>query len=477
MLAIFRINDPLRLLLAAAIFLLLRLGWYYYTGLPATGNTLMLQLVGERMAEGKKMYVHIWENTPPLSAGVAWLMHLLFGRSLFAYQLFGAILVIVQAGIFNKLALRYNLYNEKNYLPALFYCLFTLVSFDTATLSPPLLAATPLLLMLSYLLQLRDRVSNEGLFTIGVYAGIAILFYYPTVVFVFFALLASILLRSLSPRQLFIMVLGSLFVCLIITTYYYYYTGNIEELFQNYWLTLLLPERFLLAPPLLILLLGVPSISLLLAVLKVYSSNMYFINFQQTVHNIMLLWLLLVVAAVFLSAGGFSGNAVVLLAPPYAFFITHYFLLLPKKWVVEATAVLLMLALPTVGWLALSQAAKLPDSLKYSYVLPQKPLPLPKEAQRILVLDNRWQYYYGRQQATPYLRPELAVAHLQQLDKYAIAQAVYLNIVADMPDLIIAQTATGSEMHLFKRLPVLQQWYRALPQYPDFYYRQPLPKQ
>jgi hypothetical protein len=474
-LSVFRINDPLRFLLAAVIFLLLRFGLFYTELLP-TGAEMLYQLVGERMAEGKQLYVDIWENTPPFSAGVFWLIHLLLGRSFPAYAVIGAMLVIVQAGLLNRMALRYNLYNEKNYLPTLFYCLFALISFDTATLSPPLLAAIPLLLLLDNLFSLRDRVDNERLFAIGVYAGSAVLFYYPTILFALFVFLSAVFLRSLSPRQFLVIGLGIAFMPLPVFTYYYF-TDGLELLLRNYWFTLFLPERFLLNTNLLFLLLALPVISFLPAVFKVYASGMAFINFQQTTHRIMLFWLLIVVVAVFLFAGGFSGNSLILLAAPYAFFMTHYILLLNKKWTTELTALMLIAALPAIAWMMLNKQADMQPAMRYSYILPVGPLPLPQNAQRILVLDNRWQYYHRRQPATPYLRPELAAPHLQMLDRYATAQAVYLNIMADMPDLIVCAPPNADKIRLFDKLQILRRWYQPHPQYPDLYYKQASPKQ
>jgi hypothetical protein len=474
-LSLFRINDPLRFLLAAVIFLLLRFGLFYGKQ-PATGADMLYQLIGERMAEGKQLYVDIWENIPPFSAGIFWLLHLLFGRSQSVYFIIGALLVIVQAGLLNRMALRYNLYNEKNYLPALFYCMFALVSFDMAMLSPPLLATVPLLLMLDNLFGLRDRIENERLFSLGVYVGSAILFYYPTALFILFALISAVFLRSLSPRQFLVIGLGVVFMALPIFTYYYY-TNGFALLLRNYWFTLFLPERFLLNNNLLFLLLALPAVSFLPAVSKVYASGMSFINFQQTTHRIMLFWLLTVGVSAFVFAGGFSGNSLILLAAPYAFFMTHYILLLSKKWTTEITALMLMTALPAIGWVILNKQADMQPAVRYGYILPQDPLPLPQNAQRILVLDNRWQYYYRRQLATPYLRPELAAPHLQMLDRYATAQAVYLNIMADMPDLIICAPQATDKIRLFDRLQILRRWYQPHPQYPDFYYKQATPKQ
>jgi len=474
-LSLFRINDPLRFLLAAVIFIMLRFG-LFYTEQLLTGGEMLCQLVGQRMAEGKQLYVDIWENMPPLSAGFFWLIHLMFGHSQTAYAVIGALLVIFQAGLLNNMALRYNLYNEKNYLPALFYCLFALISFDTATLSPPLIAAIPLLLLLDNLFSLRDRVENERLFTIGLCVGSALLCYYPTILFVLFAFISAIFLRSLSPRQFFVIGLGIVLMPLIVFAYYYF-TGGLELLMRNYWFTLFLPERFLLNNNLLFFLLALPAVSFFIAVSKVYASSMAFINFQQTAHQMMLFWLLVVATAVFLFAGGFSGNALILLSAPYAFFMTHYVLLLSKKWTTELTALMLMAALPTIAWIVWNRQSDMQPAVRYSYILSATPLPLPQEAQRILVLDNRWQYYHRRQLATPYLRPELSASHLQMLNRYATAQAVYLNLMSDMPDLIICPPAGTDKIHLFDRLQILRQWYQPHPQNPDFYYKQANPKQ
>lgn len=469
MIALLRVTDPLRLLLVVVIFFLLRLA-LFYNYLPITGMEVFCGLVGHHMAEGKTMYADIWDNTPPLSAGFFWLVHLLFGSQPLTYQLIGMAIVALQAVIFNYIALQHNLYNEKNYLPALFYCLFALTSFETATLSPQLLSVTLLLLLLNSLLHLRDQVTNENLFVIGAYTATAALFYYPAIIFILFVFVSLPLIRSFSYREFVIIVLGMLFVPLLPLTYYYY-VDALEDFVYNFWLSLFLPERFVLSGNLVLLLMALPATSFFSAVVKTYASSGAFVNFQQLTHRLMLLWVLLVAIAAGLFSQGFSGYSFILLAVPYSFFLAHYFLLLRKHWTTDLLAILLVISLPAVSWLTLAKQSAFPPSLQYSYLLPSQPLPLPRPAERILVLSDQWQYYYGRKLATPYLNLLLAARHLQQLDQYTTTQAVYVNIIKDMPELIICPSPERDAIQLFEKLQILRQWYAPDKQYPMLFYK------
>ena len=138
-------------------------------------------IVGERMNEGALLYVGIWDDIGPFSALTYRTLDLLFGRSQLSLQIFGLLLFFFQIFYMNYIALKHKMYNENNYLPAFFYGILGLTFFNIITLSPQLLGITFVLLSLNSLFNhIETRSKTDGnLLNIGLYIGIASLFFIP----------------------------------------------------------------------------------------------------------------------------------------------------------------------------------------------------------------------------------------------------------------------------------------------------------
>jgi hypothetical protein len=152
---------------------------YYFNGLPLLNTEVKWMVIGEALGDGQTMYKDVWDNTAPLSAGMYWLCHTLFGARVTGMRLLAFMFVFFQAVNFNVLVNGRGLYKEKTFVPGLLYAFTCWVSFGFFSLSPVLLALFPLHLLLRNLFKVDHLDSDENVFSMGFYIGLAALFFYP----------------------------------------------------------------------------------------------------------------------------------------------------------------------------------------------------------------------------------------------------------------------------------------------------------
>jgi hypothetical protein len=466
MLALFRINDPLRLVLVALLLIVAR-SLAVAQGLPLSVDQLLHLTLGERLSQGATMYAHVWDPTAPLSAGGYWLLVWAFGKGALPFQVLAVALVIFQASFWNRLLLRLNLYNEKNYLPAFLYALFFLLSPDLLELSPPLIALTFLLLLAHRVFSLRDRPQDSSFFAIGAYAGLAALSYLPSATFVGFALLGSAFMRTLGPRQVAQVLFGTGFVVALVAGYYFW-RGHLVDLIQNYFATLtwLAPE-LPLSLTWLVGVMAVPLVGLVVAIVRVYSERA-FVNFQVSCQNLMLFWLICAVPSLPLGAQ-VTPVSLVVLAPPVSFFMAHWFLLIRKKSLAELLFLGYLGCQLAVSYFAYLEFKRGPAGPYARLVAPPAPA-VPLQGTQLLVLGQPGGYYQGNTLATPYLNWRLATQHFNHLDYYVVMTAVYENFRREPPHYLVDGLNLAPK--LFDQLPLLAQMYQPGPQ-PGVYQLRP----
>jgi hypothetical protein len=178
---IFHINDPIRLSAVAVLVLLLAVAFGVWA--PMTYTEFQWMLLGEKMSEGNLVYRSIDDFTAPLAA-VFYAMISVFGRSSTTYVVFSAIIIFIQAVIFNLQLNRLNIATEKTFLPGLAYVLAASLSYDFYTLSPQLLGMTFILISIFQLIAImRFGEVKEYTLSSGIFLGIASLFYLPDLLF------------------------------------------------------------------------------------------------------------------------------------------------------------------------------------------------------------------------------------------------------------------------------------------------------
>lgn len=193
----------------------------------------MWMVLGERLSEGYLLYVDVIDDTGPLSAGVFTGLHLLFGRSPIAYVLLGKVFVLFQIYYWNSTLIKYRVFDENTYLPAIVMAALFHFSFDLMYLSPTLLGSTFLLLAFGQLFShtVLQKESSESTLLIGIYGGLATGFHWNFVFFLPFIVFTGLAISGFTIRQLFLSIMGFLLPILLISVFYFWNDG-LEQALQ-----------------------------------------------------------------------------------------------------------------------------------------------------------------------------------------------------------------------------------------------------
>ncbi len=438
MLRFFKVNDPYRLLALLVLMLILRVP-FYWGGIEAMLPDLHLMLIGERLASDKVLYKDLWVNIAPLSAGFFTILHWLFDKSIIAYHFFGFLLMFIQAMLFNRLALNNKIYAENNYVPAVIYALLMSLSVDMFAISPIMLANTFILLAMNNIFgQVEFRAKrDEKILNIGIYIGVASLFYFPTILFGLIALLGLALFSSTIFRRYLLIVFGLILPFLLIGCYYFFVdnASNALTIFFSSWLV---GVAYQLENTSILILCSVPVLFLALAIFRVLQGAR-FSNYQARIAQMMILWITLSLLLLINPITGVSD--LILFVPPIAYFITHYFILARKKLLSGITFFLFFAS--TIG---LSYAAYF-DYWGLSRYINYDPITIQKSRydnllkyQRIWVIGENLSLYKNSALASKFyswgMYRELMIS--DEIDANQIT-LVYNDLINNAPDVIIDQ--------------------------------------
>ncbi len=410
---------------------------FFIGGRPLTIPELMWMVVGERMSEGATLYVDVWSNISPFSASAYWLIDAVFGRSHLVYQIAGLVLVIIQSAIFNNTMLQFKAYNENNYIPAFIYMLLMTSHFDFFTLSPLLMSMTILLHVMHLLfgyIQMRVK-DDEMLLKIGVYLGVAVLFYLPVFLIVIVILLSLLFFTGVSVRRI-LLLFYSFFLPLLIVGAYYYFKDGTKAFFIQYLFSYFnLKSEYLISLRALLIISIIPAIFLILSVLKVFGS-LGFTNFQVRIQQMMLMFLM-IGGFVFLLSQKKTPYQLAIFVPPAAFFISHFFLLIKRRLWTELSFGIFFLSIVIINWGAYFNNSLVNLTGSEKLLLQESSLDQVVKDKRILVLGDDISLYQNAKLATPYFDWKLAKSHFENLDYYDNITAIFRNLTNDPPDLII----------------------------------------
>ncbi|MCH8318274.1 MAG: hypothetical protein IIA88_07225, partial [Bacteroidetes bacterium] len=335
MISYFRINDPFRIVGLLILLALIRIPMMVI-GTPLTIPELHWMLIGERMGNGYLIYRDIWDSIAPLSAVCYWLIDILFGKSVIAFQVISAFIVLFQSVIFNRTMRLNDVYLERTYVPGLIYIAVSSIFFDFFTLSPVLLGVTFLIIPLRILFQLiREDRSDESILKLGFYTGIAALFHFPLFIFILLAIFCLLLFTGIGLRSYLLLLFGFLLPVCLVTTFFFWFdaAGEFYRMFIGSFFSL--QKIYFLSYKGVLILLAAPAVMLLFALFKVLTSRK-FQNYQVKCRKIMFFWLILATAVCYFSIFN-APFQIIIFIPAVAFFGAHYFLLIKRRWITELT--------------------------------------------------------------------------------------------------------------------------------------------
>ena len=462
MIALFRLNDPYRLIFVLLALIGLRIPFFMEELIP-TVTAFRWMLIGEQLSGGDILYKEVYDYIGPLAGGVFQGFDLLFGRSLQGSMVLAAVLVFIQAVIFNNLLLINKAYSEGTYIPAYCYVLFTAFHFDFLTLSPALLALTFVLLALSNIFKRIDNQTKDELFMgTGIYLGIASLLYLPCVVLFFTFLVILVVFSNSLPRRLMLMTVGFLLMLMLAASYAYFMEalgGFLDFYLYSLWKV----ERLnYFGNWKVILILVFPFLLVATAMAIVYLKGKY-ANFQ----------LKFIQAQLFLLAGCGLMMLVtvekayfswIFMMPIVAFFMVHLFLLIRNVLYQESLNLSIIVILVLLR--GYSYDYSLQNEAKYFV---QQEAPVILHDRKLLVLGNDITAYQKATTATPFVNWTISQQLFTETAYYDNLIRIKTAIDKDTPEMIVDLEGVMEEV--FVKIPALQKQFAIIPGYPGYYRR------
>ncbi len=303
----------------------------FFLDFPLLRPELSWFLIGEKINDGWMLYKELDDNTGVLSAFVYAFVDWLAGRSTTLYHTLNIVIVFIQAILLNSIINKNSLLNSKTYVPALLYVVTSSVFFDFYTLSPPMMATTFLILALGHLFQqMKQQDKDPAIYKMGLYIGLAGLFYTPATLFIFLLLFSILVYSSSSLRSLLLVFVGFLFPLITVGLFYYWndalgiYLKDI--LFHsftqlNYWY---LPAKS-------ILFLALPTTLLMVWAILRLSANSGYINYQINTRVVMIFYIIIAILTFFISPKK-SAYHLFLFVPAMSYILGDYFLNIKRHW-------------------------------------------------------------------------------------------------------------------------------------------------
>ena len=455
MLSFFRINDPFRLVAILGIMLLMSTLYIWVVDIPILQPEMIWMLLGERMADGKHMYVDIIDDTGPLSAGVYWVVHLLFGKSVLAYKVFASFIVLFQVVYVNYLFIRYKSFEDNTYIPAFVMAVLFYISFDLVTLSPALMGSTFIVLALGQLFSqtVLQKEGSDAVLLVGIFGGIAACFHFPLATFLPFLLVSGIIVSGFSFQQIIVSLIAYALPFIFCALYYFWIDG-VEAFFYE----------FIIAPRLIESYAHVSyrDLALIFALPLFFSVLGFFVGFivkSQTVNQqkqlqLNLIFSIFAVSSLLLTNRRTPYQFIVIL-PALTYFISLLLVVYKKGIAVKILTGIFVFGLPAIGigWTLI----QISSGKIYSYAVKIEDKHMITKGKRILVLGEDLGYYNESSLSTPYLHYRLSKNVLLYQDDLENTVEVYNNFLKERPEVVIDEE--GVFASLLKRIPILSQQY------------------
>jgi hypothetical protein len=456
LLTFFRINSIFQVITLLVILFLLRFP-YVGNALPLLTTELEWMLVGEKLNEGLSLYSGVLTQVGPLSAFFYRMMDLWFGKNQFMYETVAAILVLIQTLYFVFIVNRRNLLTEKNYIPGLFYLILMSCSFDFLKLSPILLSQIFMLIALNVALrqiEKRDGVGDD-VFETGLFIGIATLFYLPSFVFIFWAILVLFLYTGINIRQMFMVILA--FLLPIFFTYLFFYFNNLADDFLQIWL-------FNFANAFSLTLLGIRDIIItyslpvalsILGIIRIFRMPRYN-NFQNRAHQLLIIFGIFSFISLFLSQN-FAPANLMFLVPFLAFFIAGFFVHYKKTFAPEVLSLTFFVVILFITYFGAKPSFGPKLLVLEKNRIEEEPFSDKYANKRIFVTGEHIYAYKNAKMATGYLSWKLAKNDFKNPNNYLSLVNIYANFKKDMPEVIFDKERVMPK--ILKNIPELADKY------------------
>ncbi|ANQ48868.1 hypothetical protein MY04_1492 [Flammeovirga sp. MY04] len=443
MLSFFKVNDPLRVIFIFILLVIIRLP-IWLSDIPLLTEEIHWFTLGAKLAEGKAMYRDVWDNVAPISAGFYWLIAKFFDGSRTAYFIIAAFLTALQSIMFNSMMNRSEAYKQKTFVPGFIYLIASNFSFDFMTLSPTLISLTFLLIGLRSLLRMERTDTEQSILNTGVFFGLASMAYLPSFSFLLMGIFALATFRVSSFQRLFLAFIG---FSLVWGSYliYLYYNQALESFVQASLMSIGWNEHdFIQSWDQILIILGFPLLMFIFGSFRTFSNNA-FINYQQSIQQVMLIWVITAIISLIFSIYTTTFQ-LILFVPAIAFFTAHELLMIRRSLIGEITTAFYTLSL--LGIMYATAFGFLPKNLDSPYqdALSEPINGLEMLGERVIVFGDNFNYLNGKKLATGYLNWEVCNRFFDQVDSYDEIRSIYNSFEEDMPDAIVDLNGKGEQV-------------------------------
>jgi len=456
MIQFFKIGSADRLLLLLGLFLLLHLPYLLFNDQLLVQELLRIRL-GERLADGWRLYAQAMDDTAPLSAFLYAAMAKLGLADFRIFRLLAAVILWFQSLWLNQMALRFNLVQERNYLIAFFYLMLAHVAADTATLSPVLIGLCFFLPALGKLFRIfKEGASADDAMLAGLWMGLAAASHLPFLIFLL-PFIASALLFSGMRLNHYLILLAAAFLPFLSFYVFHLYQGGLSEFVSC------IKSGFRLQA--LLLLCGMPLVLLCGGLLFLLSLAGWMFASQHSRANFHRLGLLVFIFCAFaglvcLFTGPVrSTENVLFLLPMAAFLMAQLVLLYKNRLVSELLGATLLLTIITGFY---QQAGARSWFLCWNKELfvqePPKGFSANFRGKRLLLLSNDFRYYRYNSSATRFFRFYLSGLRRNSTETYQGLIFWYQCLEEDPPELIYDPDGWLNGIAL--RIPEFRKCYR-----------------
>ncbi|SDA37356.1 hypothetical protein SAMN03080617_00051 [Algoriphagus alkaliphilus] len=452
MLSFFKVNDPFRLIGVAIYLILLAIVMLGFFSFPLTQPQLIYMVLGERLSDGFFLYQDIIDDTGPLSAGFFTFIDFLFGRNQFAYELIGRMLVLFQIIYWNTVLIRYRVFEENTYLPAIIMAALFHLSFDMATLSPALLGSTFLVLAIGQLFSqtVLQKETSESTLLIGIYGGIATGFHLNFGIFLPYMIFMGIAISGFSIRQLLLSLIG-FFLPILLVMMFYFWNNGLTEAFQI-WPLIFTYEKYNYQSLVIWAVLG--AFPLILALVGYFYSAVLrgsTIN-QQKQRQMIIIWMVFSLAEFFLIKRQATYQLLIFI-PGLTFLITQFFLNTSKSLIGKLAFLILLFGLPIAGWWFWQQELK----SESTYFVRSKADYQINPGEKIMVMSKDSSPYLENPLGGPFLNYNLTKAFLESEKTLEQKAKIFQNLTSQKPQVVI--DPSGMFKNLLNELPALKSLY------------------
>lgn len=419
---------------------------------PLTEPRLLWMVLGERLSDGYFLYLDVIDDTGPLSAGFFTFVHFVFGRSELAYELIGRLLVLFQIIYWNTVLIRYRVFEENTYLPAIIMAALFHLSFDMVGLSPALLGSTFLVLAIGQLFSqtVLQKETSESTLLIGIYGGIATGFHLNFGIFLPYMIFTGIAISGFSFRQLFLSLVG-FFLPLLLVLMFYFWNNGLSETLQI-WPLVFLYEIYKYQSLLIWAVLGAFPLALALigyfysAVLRGSTIN------QQKQRQMIILWLGFSLLEFFLIKRQATYQLLIFI-PGLTFLITQFFLNTRKGIIGKTAFLILLFGIPAGGcWYWLGQSSAGSD-----YFLSKKSVTQFNPGEKIMVMSEDSFPYLENPLGGPFLNYNLSKTYLESEKTLEQKAKIFQNLNSQKPQVVV--DPDGIFKNLLQELPALKNLY------------------